>query len=146
MANWDKRWMQLCDLAASWSKDRNTKVGSCIVDNRKVLISIGWNGFPRKINDNIDSRHLRPAKYSWTEHSERNAIFNAAAKGISTLNCTMYVNWFPCADCARGIIQAGIIELVAIEPDWEDERWGEDFRIVKEMLEEAGIIVRFIVR
>ena len=141
---WDNRWMGMADEIAKWSKDKSTKTGAVIVDDRNVVISLGWNGFPRGINDDIAQRHERPLKYKWTEHAERNAIYNAAAKGHATVGCRMYVCWYPCADCARAIIQAGLIELIAIEPNWEDARWGEDFSIVKEMLLEAKVNVRFL--
>jgi len=142
--HWDKRWMDLCDLVASWSKDRSTGVGAVIVNGRNVLVAIGWNGFPRKINDDVDARHQRPAKYLWTAHAEENAIVNAASKGIATEECRMYINWYPCAPCARMIIQSGIVELIGNEPDWDHHRFGEDFRVVREMLAEAGVKVRFI--
>jgi len=141
---WEKRWMDVADLVASWSKDRSRKTGAVIVDDRQVVIAVGWNGFPRGIDDNVEQRHERPAKYQWTEHAERNAIFNAAAKGISTRGTTMYLTWYPCADCARSVIQAGISYLVSVEPDWNDPKWGQDFVMVKDMLSEAGVNVRFV--
>lgn len=142
--SWDNRWMDMAKLVATWSKDRSRTCGAVIVDDRNVLVSIGWNGFPRGIDDDVDMRHERPAKYKWTEHAERNAIFNAAANGHPTKGCTMYLPWYPCADCARAIIQSGITEIVCIEPDWNDHVWAEDFSVVREMLEESEIGVRFI--
>jgi len=135
--------MGLAKHIADWSKDRSTKIAAVIVDERNVLVAIGWNGFPRGVCDDVDARHERPAKYQWTEHAERNAIYNAAAKGISTQGCRMYLPWFPCADCGRAIIQAAIQEIIAVEPDWSDPRWGSDFRMVREMFDESGIIIRF---
>jgi dCMP deaminase len=135
--------MDLAKFIASWSKDRSTKVGAVIVDHRNVLLSIGWNGFPRGLNDDIDERHERPIKYKWFEHAERNAIYNAASKGIELLDATIYIPWYPCADCARAIIQSGIVEVVVVEPDWDDERWGDDFKMVKEMFDEVQLHVRF---
>ncbi len=140
---WDKRWMDLAALVASWSKDRSRKTSAVIVDDRNVLVSIGWNGFPRGLNDDADHRHERPAKYRWTEHAERNAIYNAAANGYPVRGCTMYLTWYPCADCARAIIQSGIRAVVCVEPDWNDPNWSEDFAVVKEMFSEAGIVTRF---
>lgn len=134
----------MAKLVASWSKDRSRSCGAVIVDYRNVVVSIGWNGFPRGVNDDVDSRHERPTKYQWTEHAERNAIFNAAANGHSTKGCTMYLSWYPCADCARAIIQSGILRIVSIEPDWNDHIWSADFAVVKEMLAEAGVEVRFL--
>lgn len=142
--SWDTRWMDMAKLVASWSKDRSRHAGAVIVDVRNVLVSIGWNGFPRGIDDNVEARHERPLKYAWTEHAERNALYNAAANGHPTKGCTMYLQWFPCADCARAIIQSGIVELVCVQPDWDDPTWGADFLITKEMLSESGVKVRFI--
>lgn len=143
--SWDERWMDLAQLVASWSKDRSRKVGAVIVDARNVLIAVGWNGFPRGLDDDTPLRHERPAKYQWTEHAERNAVYNAAAKGISTAGCRMYLPWYPCADCARAVIQAGITDLIGVEPDWNDPKWAPDFAMVREMLAEGGISCRFLV-
>jgi dCMP deaminase len=141
---WDSRWMDLAFFVSNWSKDRSRKTGAVIVDRRNVLLSIGWNGFPRGVDDDVHLRHERPAKYQWTEHAERNAIYNAAAKGIPTLGCVMHSAWYPCADCARAVIQAGIVELVSVEPDWNDKRWASDFVMVRKMLGEAGVNSRFL--
>lgn len=140
---WDQRWMDLASLVATWSKDRSRKTGAAIVDDRNNLIVVGWNGFPRGLDDDAPDRHERPAKYLWTEHAERNAIYNAAANGHPVRGARMYMPWFPCADCARAIIQAGIAEVVCVEPDWNDKNWGGDFAVVRDMLTEAGIGYRF---
>lgn len=137
--SWNKRWMDLAKLVSTWSKDRSSQVGAVIVDNRNVLLSIGWNGFPRGVNDDIEKRHERPIKYKWFEHAERNAIYNAATKGIPLLDSTMIIPWFPCADCARGIIQSGIKKLICVEPNWNDLIYKEDFAIALEMFTEAKI-------
>lgn len=141
---WTERWMGMCELIASWSEDRSTKVSAVIVDDRNVLVSMGWNGFPRGIAGDIEERHERPAKYLWTEHAERNAIFNAASVGVSLKGCTMYLQWYPCADCARAIIQSGITRIVCKEPDWNHDRWGESFKMVKDMLTEVGMDVTLV--
>lgn len=141
---WDARWQALTNLIASWSKDRSTKVGAVIVDDRQTVLAVGWNGFPRGINDDIDARHERPIKYKWTEHAERNAIYNAAARGISLDGSAIYTTLMPCADCTRGIIQSNIYSIITPEPNWNDERWGEDFRLSREMLDEANVLMRFV--
>ena len=140
--SWDRRWIALVNLVSSWSKDRSTKVGSVIVDDRNTLVSMGWNGFPRGIDDTIEARHERPAKYDWTEHAERNAIYNAAATGANVRNCKMYLAWYPCADCVRAIIQSGITTVICVEPDWDHHKF--NFRVSQEMLVEAGIETHFI--
>ena len=140
MSDWTGRWFDMCDLVATWSKDRSRQFGAVIVDERQTMVAMGWNGFPRGINDDVDERHERPDKYLWTEHAERNAIFNAASNGVKTAGCTMYVRWYPCAQCARAIIQAGISKIVCTEPDWEDATYGEEFKITREMFAEADSI------
>ena len=141
---WDSRWMDVARLVATWSKDRSRKCGAVIVDSRNVLVSIGWNGFPRGISDDVSARHERPAKYQWTEHAERNAIYNAAANGHHTKGCIIYLPWYPCADCARAIVQSGITQVVCIEPNWGDAVWAADFAVTREMFLECGVAQRFV--
>lgn len=138
-----ERWMSLADWAASQSEDRSRKTGAVIVDNESRVVAVGWNQFPRRIDTKVESRHERPAKYQWTEHAERNAIYDAAALGISTHDTYMFLTWYPCADCARAIIQAGISTLICVEPDWSDPKWGADFNTVQDMLQEAQVAVAF---
>ena len=109
---WDNRFMELAEFVSQWSKDRSRKVGAAIVDSRNTIVSMGWNGMPRGVNDDVEERHARPAKYLFAAHAEANAIFNAAAIGTSTLGCTMYVTLFPCDKCAMAIIQSGIAKVV----------------------------------
>lgn len=144
MDTWDKRWMDMADLVATWSKDNSRKIAAVVVDSRNVLVSIGWNGFPRGIDDTVSERSERPAKYLWTEHAERNAIYNAAANGIKLGGCRMYIPWYPCSDCARAIIQSGITQLYCAEPDWDDEIWKDKFAVSKAMLGESGVNVTFL--
>lgn len=136
--------MEYAKHISTWSKDRKKKVGSVIVNTLSdTQISHGWNGFARKINDNIDARHERPAKYKWSVCAERNAIYNAARNGHATDGCSIYVTYYPCSQCADAIIQSGIVKVITNEPNWDHERWGEDFKISKEKFEEAGIQVEF---
>jgi len=145
MANWDERFMNLARHIAEWSKDRSTKVGAVIVGPFNEVRAIGYNGFPRGINDELPERHERPEKYLWVEHAERNAIYNAARVGIPISGCRMYLPWFPCMDCARAIIQSGIETLIALEPDVTDAKWGEDFKRALRLFKEAGISVKWFV-
>ena len=142
---WDLRFMKLADLEiAQWSKDRSSKVGAVIVKDREV-ISVGYNGMPRGCNDDVEARHERPEKYSWMIHAEANSIINAARQGKSTLNCEMYLNWFPCDQCAGFIIQAGIIRLICDkEPDYDDTKWGVGFKRAVKKLNEANIEIVYL--
>jgi dCMP deaminase len=143
MIDWDSRFMRLAEHIGTWSKDRSTRVGCVIVGPNREIRSTGYNGFPRGVDDTPDERHARPAKYKWTEHAERNAIYNAARIGVSIQGCTMYVPWFPCMDCARGILQSGISVLVAYRPDLNHSQWGDDFRLALTLFEEAGVAIRW---
>ena len=118
--------------------------GCVIVGPNNEIRAIGYNSFPKGIDNDNEARHQRPAKYSWTEHSERNAIYAAARAGIALEHCRMYVPWFPCMDCARAVVQSGISELIAWMPDHSDERWGEDFKTAQALFNEAGVRVRFL--
>jgi len=144
MANWNKRFMDLSVHVSSWSKDQSTQVGAVIVDDKKTILSIGYNGFPRGCDDEKKERHERPAKYLYTEHAERNAIYNAARNGIKLDETTLYVSsLFPCVDCARAIIQSGIKKIVATKPDLEHENWGESFRVSLELFRESDVEIEF---
>ena len=143
MADWDKRFMNLARHVGQWSKDRSRRVGCVIVGEGNDVRAMGFNGFPRGVDDDKEVRHQRPAKYLWTEHAERNAIYNAARAGTSLQGCRMYLPWFPCIDCARAIIQVGIQELVAVRPDLSDEQWGDGFNAALDLFAETGLRVRF---
>jgi dCMP deaminase len=141
MDKWDLRFLELVDLVSTWSKDRSTQVGAVIVEPKsRVILSTGYNGMARGIDDDIEGRHVRPEKYLWTEHAERNAIFHAARHGIKLEGATMYLRWTPCSDCARAIIQAGLARVVCA-PVSEDtpEHWRHSFETALDMLHEAGV-------
>lgn len=111
---WDRRFLEVAKVFGTWSKDRSAGTGCVIVGPDRLLRASGYNGFIRGIDDEVPERHERPANYSWTEHAERNAIYNAAKLGIALEGCIAYVNWYPCTDCARAIVQAGITRLVGL--------------------------------
>lgn len=142
--DWNKRYLDLAEHYASWSKDRNTGVGAVIVSEDNTDLAKGYNGFPRGADDDVDERHERPAKYDWTEHAERNAIFKAAREGISTKNCTIYVNRFPCVECTRAIIQSGIKRVVVpTKPDLTHHKWGQSWKTAIDMFNECGVEVAY---
>src|SRR4051812_31931200 len=98
---WDERFINLALHIAGWSKDESRKVGCLIVGPQGEIRSTGYNGFPRGVDDTLPGRNERPAKYQWTEHAERNAIYNAARVGTPLEGTSIYLPWFPCVDCAR---------------------------------------------
>jgi len=144
MDKWDKKFIKLSAHISGWSKDKNRKVGAVIVDNDNAVLSMGYNGIPRGCDDSVESRYDRPTKYLYTEHAERNAIYHAARHGVSLKDCRLYVTLFPCADCARAIIQSGITKIIAPEPDITHEVWGEHFKAAIQMMEEAKINIQLI--
>ena len=139
MINWDEYFMTMAYLAAMKSKDESTHCGSVIVDNMNHIVSTGYNSFVRGINDDVPERQERPEKYMWFEHGERNAIYSAANKGISTRGCRIYVTGIPCADCARGIIQAGITKVIIQERKEFGKEWEKSCKVTLQMFEEAGV-------
>jgi dCMP deaminase len=140
--NWDDYFMSMAELVSTKSKDLSTKIGCVIIGPNHEVRTTGYNGFCRGINDDIVKR---PEKYFWTEHAERNAIYNAARNGIRIENCTAYIAGpiTPCADCARAMIQSGIINVI-LEKHMPNQRWEESNKIAFEMFEEAGITVQFL--
>lgn len=144
MSNWDERFMALATHVSEWSKDRSRKVGCIFVGKNREVLATGYNGFARGINDDVEERHQRPAKYDWTEHAERNGIYNAARVGAKLDGATAYVPWFPCVACARSLIQVGVQRLVCFWPDFDDPKFGLEFRVGLEMLTEAGVMVEYL--
>ena len=142
MTNWDLRFMELADHVAQWSKDRSAKVGATIVDDKEV-VSMGYNGFPRGCNDDVEERHQRPEKYSWVLHAEENAIINAARKGVKTMGTTMYLNWFPCDRCAGMIVNIKRI-VCDKEPDFENPTFGVGFRRAIQKLNEGSVEITYL--
>lgn len=137
---WDQTFMDLASVIALRSDDQRTKVGCCITDKDHTIVSLGYNGAPRGVDNK--RIHDNEKKYPFVEHADRNAIYNAGRMGVSLIGCTMYLPWCPCADCARGIIQAGITEVV-LQTDEVENRWAESCDNALEMLLEAGVTVRW---
>jgi len=109
--DWDQYFISLCYLAASRSTDESTKVGAVIVRKDNSVVSTGYNGPVRGMNIE-DVPQVRPDKYFYMEHGERNAIYNAARNQGGLDGCKLYVNMLPCADCARAIVQSGITDVI----------------------------------
>ncbi len=142
--NWDSYFMNLAQQVALRSKDRSTKVGCVVVGPDNEIRATGYNSFPRGINDTVPERHERPEKYLWTEHAERNAIYAAARVGTPLKGCRAYTALFPCMDCARALVQVGVVEIITGEPDLDNTRWGEEFKRAGVLFDEAGVAVRFV--
>tara|TARA_R100000406_G_scaffold81617_1_gene63446 strand:- start:104 stop:580 length:477 start_codon:yes stop_codon:yes gene_type:complete len=137
-SKWDVRFMRMAHEVASWSKDPSTKVGCVLVKDRKI-ISMGYNGFPRLIEDDLNRLIDREVKYEMTVHAEQNAVITAALHGISTAGATAYVTFHPCSRCAAVLINAGINTVVISAHDIAPDRWLDNFRLAAQLLNEAGI-------
>jgi dCMP deaminase len=142
--DWDSYFMAMLPLVAARSKDPRTKTGCVVVGPHHEVRTTGYNGFPRGVQDTLPERWDREngEKYFWVEHAERNAIYNAARHGAALDGCTMYLNWLPCMDCARAIIQSGIVRLVVDRQQHEKNRsakWEADFARVETLLSEGGV-------
>ena len=149
MNGWFEYFMKMAEYVSTRSKDRSTKVGAVIVEpESKSILSTGYNGFPRNMDDNIEARHLRPAKLLYTEHAERNAIYAAARNGVRVCGACIFITGggIPCADCSRAIIQAGICQVVVMDRkfDGKSSLWVESCAAGKEMLIEVGITIVFL--
>lgn len=141
--DWDEYFFRHVYLASQKSKDNRTKIGAVLVRNdSRAIISEGFNGICRGVNDYDPNRLEKPTKYFFFEHAERNSVYNCARHGISTLNSICYTQGVPCADCTRGLIQAGISKII-IHKQWPNlihsPQWVESIGFSREMLKEAGI-------
>ena len=136
--SWDEYFMGVAKLAGLRSKDPNSQVGSCIVSPDNKILSIGYNGFPRGCSDDVfpwsrEGDEL-DTKYFYVTHSELNAILNY--RGGSLEGSKIYVTLFPCNECAKAIIQAGIKTIIYKEDKYPDS---PSVRASKRMLNAAGV-------
>lgn len=133
------------DEIALMSQDRSRRAGCFIINIDGLIISTGYNQLSKGFDVDDDKNHERPIKYKLFLHAEAYAITRAARNGISLLDTTMYLNWFPCSNCALMIVASGIIELHCDEePDWDSgDRWLEDQMIAIDILEKGGVKVAY---
>ena len=120
--SWDEYFMGVALLAAERSKDPNTQVGACIVDDQNRILSTGYNGFPQGCSDDEFPWNRDEAKgdtkYQFVVHAELNAILNASGKNL--FGSTVYVALFPCNECTKAVIQSGISEIVYLDDKYHD--------------------------
>ncbi len=136
--SWDEYFMGIAMLSARRSKDPNTQVGACIVNNRNKIMSVGYNGFPLGCSDDAfpweRSGDDYETKYPYVCHAELNAILNNG--GSSLEGCKIYVALFPCNECAKAIIQSGIKEVIYLSDKYADT---VGTRASKRMFDAAGV-------
>jgi dCMP deaminase len=136
-----EKYLRRCyQLAASYSDDPSTQNGAILVAGWAGEVATGVNHFPEGVVKTAE-RLERPLKYSYMEHAERDAIYNAAKWGVVTEGLTMYCPWSACDQCARAIVLAGIIKMVRHQSiiDKSPERWKESIAIADGILTEGGV-------
>ncbi len=136
-----KKFVPVVMSVASMSKDSSTKVGAIALGPDLEIRSVGYNGFPRGVDDNNEARQERPLKYSFVVHAESNVVAQAAKTGASLEGCTVMVSsLYPCSMCTRMMIQAGIKRVISVNVDpVAMERWREEWEVSLQMLEEAEV-------
>lgn len=143
--SWDEYFMAVSKLSAMRSKDPNTQVGACIVSEDNRLLSIGYNGAPNGYKDyrfpwDREGDNLK-TKYPFVVHAERNAILNYRGSRQDFIGARIYVDLFPCNECAKEIIQAGIGEVVYLSDKYADL---ESTIASKMLFDECGVKYRML--
>jgi dCMP deaminase len=141
------RYLTVASAISEMSKDPSTKVGAIAIGKGGEFVASGWNGAPRGCDADVpgDNRGERPEKYFWFSHAELNTITNAARVGVPLAGCTLVVTHFPCMDCARAIVQAGITRVVTQLPSGEFlERWREHVARAMRLFDECGVEVQLV--
>lgn len=136
--SWDEYFMGIAMLSSYRSKDPNTQVGACIVNDKNRIMSVGYNGFPSGCSDDCfpweRTGDAYDTKYPYVCHAELNAILNC--RGINLEGCRIYVALFPCNECAKAIIQSGIKEVVYLSDKYAETM---STKASKRMFEAAGV-------
>ena len=139
--SWDEYFMGVALISAQRSKDPNTQVGACIVNEDKRIIGIGYNGFPKGCSDDLlpwarKADNPNDTKYPYIVHAEANAILNST-KDLK--GATLYVALFPCNECSKLIIQSGITDVVYLSDKYAGEH---STKAPKKLLDMAGVAYR----
>lgn len=132
-------------IAARCSDDPKTQNGAVLVGRYGGVLAESANVFPEGVRVE-DTRLVSPAKYSYMVHAECGVIYAAARFGLRIKGSTLYVPWFACTDCAKAIIQSGIVSVVGHRQclDKTPERWRETIAQADAMLDEAGVKRRYV--
>lgn len=140
---WHSRFLDLAKHVSSWSKDPSTKVGAVIFDEDKRIISLGYNGFPKNVADDMEKYLSREIKYQMVVHAEINAILFAQR----SLNGCSIATWpfISCSNCTSAIIQTGIKRIVApVLPEELKIRWEKSCQISIDMYKQANVEIILI--
>ena len=139
--SWDEYFMNIAALTSFRSKDKNTKVGACLVDSHNRIIGCGYNGFIKGSNlddfpDNRDGEWIN-SKYPYVVHAEANALLNTTVFDLT--NSKMYCTLFPCNECAKLLIQKGISEIIYLSDKHHDD---PQYIASRKLLSSANVITR----
>ena len=141
--SWDEYFMSIAKLTAGRSKDPNTQVGACIVSNDNRVLSTGYNGAPNNFSDNDfpwkREGHPLETKYLFVCHAEANAIDNFRGYKKEFEGARIYVDLFPCNECAKKIIQNGIKEVIYLSDKYADT---DEIKASKMLLDTCGVKYR----
>lgn len=141
----NEKYINIAKAVSLLSKDPTTQVGAIILGPSGEGGPWGYNGAPRGCAADTDDRSVRPEKYFWFEHAERNCIYAAARMGFSTVGCSLVVTHAPCMDCARAIVQAGIVKVIIPEPSIEFfQRWEDHIARMTELFIECGVELEIV--
>ena len=135
--------MNLAASAASKSPNKIRQVGAAILTCDGGEPIAACNTFPKGVAD-LNWRHEGDGRFVWMEHAERNALCEAARRGVATEGAVLATTFFPCIDCARAIVQCGIAYLCTPEPALDDPVWGEAFLRSRIIIEEGGVEMLFV--
>lgn len=142
---WHQRYLGLAREVSTWSKDPSRKIGAIAVGNKGQVLAQGYNGFPRGIRHSQKRLKDRELKYKYVVHAEMNLIYNATYNGVSLHDSVVYVTGLPvCSECAKGLIQVGVDQVIMPESLDIPENWNESFKFTEELFEEAGVRWMFI--
>lgn len=138
--SWDEAFMHICKIIAQRSKDPSTQTGACIVNDKNIILSLGYNGFPRGCSDEClpwdRDGEFCETKYPYVVHAEENAVLNATA---SLEGAKLYCGLFPCNECTKVIIQKGIKEVIYEDDKYHDKK---EWQASRRMLDLAGVKYR----
>jgi len=139
--SWDEYFMGVALLSAKRSKDPSTQVGACIVSKDNRIVSVGYNGMPKGCSDDDfpweRTGDMLDTKYPFVCHAELNAVLNTGGNNLA--GCRVYVALFPCNECTKALIQAGITEVVYLSDKYAHT---DAVKASKRMMDSAGVVYR----
>ena len=140
---WDEYFMSIARLTSKRSKDPNTQVGACIVDSGNRILSVGYNGAPNGFNDDYfpwdREGDFKETKYAYCCHAEMNAILNYRGSRKDLEGAKVYVDLFPCNECAKLIVQSGIKEVVFLSDKYKE---ADNNIVSRKILDTCGVSYR----